>query len=159
MRFRTNVLDDYEATRKVVEHVRQRTDDELTLEEDAETLSRISRGATGLGDMFVGEKVGERFVGGTVDFGTLARVGKSLTEILDPVQDRLDDFRDYMVARRAQELHSRDLYTGIRDEDVEWTVKTLDARYGERLPRVGGDRPCIKALSTASTWAPPRGRG
>ena len=130
MRFRTNVIDDLEAIRKVVAHVRQRTGDELTLEEDAETLARLSRGAPGLDDMIVGEKVGDRFVGGTLEFGTLERIGKSLTEILDPVQDRLDDFRDYMVARRAQELHSRDLATGIRDEDVEWTVRTLEARYG-----------------------------
>ena len=131
MRFRTNVLDNFEAIHEVVEHVRQRTGDELTLEEDAETLARLSRGASGIGDMFVGEKVGDNFIGGTVEFGTLARSGKSLTEILDPVQDHLDDFRDYMVARRAQELHGRDLATGIRNEDVEWTVKTLEARHGE----------------------------
>ena len=47
------------------------------------------------------------------------------------MQDRLDDFRDYMVSRRARELHSRDLATGIRDEDVEWTIKHLETRYGD----------------------------
>ena len=131
MRFRTNVLDDFEAIRKVVAHVRERTGDELTIEEDVETLARLSRGASGIADMFIGEKQGDRFIGGQVDFGTLERRRKSLTEILDPVEDQLDDFRDYMVARRAQELHGRDLLTGIRDEDVKWTIRHLEDRYGE----------------------------
>ena len=140
MRFRTNMLDDFEPIRKVVEHVRQRTGEPLKLEEDAETLARLSRGATGIGDMFVGEKKGDRWVGGTVDFGTLDRTGKSLGEILEPVQERLDDFRDYMVARRAQELHKRDILTGIRDQDAAWTVKTLEERYGDDF------KPAFKAL-------------
>ena len=42
---------------------------------------------------------------------------------------------DLQVAGRwAEERRSSTpaiLYTGIRDEDVEWTVKTLEARYGE----------------------------
>ncbi len=131
MRFRTNVLDDFEAIRKVVAHVRERTGDELTIAEDVETLARLSRGASGIADMFIGEKQGDRFIGGQVDFGTLERRRKSLTEILDPVEDQLDDFRDYIVARRAQELHGRDLLTGIRDEDVKWTIRHLEDRYGE----------------------------
>ena len=130
MRFRTNILDDYEPIRKVVADVRQRTRDPLELEEDAETLARISR-STGIADMFVGEKVGDRWVGGQVDFSTLDLSGKSFAEILDPVQDKLDDFRDYIVARRAQELHKRDILTGIRNQDADWTVKTLEERYGE----------------------------
>ena len=130
MRFRTNVLDDFEAIRKVVDDVRQRTREPLELEEDAETLARISR-STGVADMFVGEKVGDRWVGGQVDFSTLDLSGKSFAEILDPVQDKLDDFRDYIVARRAQELHKRDILTGIRNQDADWTVKTLEERYGE----------------------------
>ena len=130
-RLRTNLLDDLEPIRKVVEHVRQRTEEPLTFEEDAETLARLTRGSSGIADMFIGKRKGERWVGGTVDFGTLERTGKSLAEILDPVQGRLDDFRDYMVARRARELHARNILTGIRDDDVERTIDTLEERYGE----------------------------
>ena len=127
LRFRTNMLDDFEAIRKVVSHVRDRTGDELTVAEDAATLARLSRGANGIADLFIGDQRGKRFIGGPVDFGTLERKGKSLTELLEPVKGDIDDFRDYMIARRARELHGRDILTGIRNEDVEWTLDKLES--------------------------------
>ena len=139
MRFRTNIFDDFEPIRKVVEHVRKRTGKEVTIEEDAETLARLTRGATGIADMFIGEKKGDRYVGGAVEFGTGERIGKSLAEILEPVGDRLDDFRDYMIARRARELHRRDIMTGIRDEDVEWTLNELEGKWGEEFKSTFAD--------------------
>ncbi|MCY3678745.1 MAG: hypothetical protein OXH66_14350 [Gemmatimonadetes bacterium] len=126
-RFRTNVFDDFEPIRQVLQHVRDRTGGEVTLAEDAEKLARLTRGATGIADMFIGERKGDRFIGGTLAFGSSEKTGKSLAEILEPVTGDLDNFRDYMVARRAQELHKRNLMTGIRDEDVRWTLKHLDS--------------------------------
>ena len=132
-RTRTNWMDDFAPIQRVMKMVRERTGTDLEIEEDAETLARLTRsGYTGRAELAVGHKTpGGRFVGGALKYGTWERVGKSLTEALDPVTDSLDDFRDYMVARRAQELHGRDIMTGIRDQDVEWTLKHLEEKHGD----------------------------
>ena len=125
-RFRVAMIDNYEPIRQVMRHIREGSDSDITLQEDAETLARLTRGSTGIADMIMGEKRGDRFIGGMVDFATGERVGKSFTELLDPVKDKIDDFRDYAVSRRAIELHKRGKLTGIEDADAKWTVNHLD---------------------------------
>ena len=54
------------------------------------------------------------------------KIGPSLKEILDPVKANLDDFRAYITAKRAIELHGRDIESGITLEDAEQVVKELE---------------------------------
>ncbi len=121
-RFRTAVLDDFEPIRKVVEHVREKAGVE-TIGEDAEALARLSRGSVGVANMFLEH--------GAISFRTLKRAGPSLRQVIEPVKGQLDDFRRYMVARRAQELHERNITTGFRGEDVDAAVQQLEERFGD----------------------------
>jgi hypothetical protein len=54
------------------------------------------------------------------------KIGPSLKEILEPVKNKLDDFRAYITAKRAIELHDRDIDSGIDYEDAVQTVKDLE---------------------------------
>ncbi len=120
-RARTNYLDDFEPLRRLMDWVREQAD--VKPGEDVELLARLTRGSTGHAERFLEH--------GTMAFHTRRTTGKSLREILAPVRPMLDDFRDYMVARRALELHDRNILTGIRQEDAEWVVKDLDSKFGE----------------------------
>jgi len=53
------------------------------------------------------------------------KIGKSFDEIVRPISTQLDDFRAYIVARRANELHGRKIATGIAQADVDETLRTL----------------------------------
>lgn len=65
------------------------------------------------------------------------KVGPSLREVLEPVADRLDDFRRYLVARRALELETRGIETGITHAQARADVTRFDSplfrRAAERL--------------------------
>lgn len=70
--------------------------------------------------------------GGIVDPVTMeVRQGtRSLVDILEPVAndaERSMDFMDYLVGRRAQELHARGLESGFDPADVDEAVQQLDA--------------------------------
>lgn len=121
-RFRTAVLDDFEPIRKVVQHIRERAGIE-SIDEDAEQLARLSRGSAGAALEFLEE--------GAFDFSTLSKIGPGLKEILEPVTNDLDGFRRYIVAKRAIELHERDIRTGFRDSDVRAVVSELEERFGD----------------------------
>jgi hypothetical protein len=55
------------------------------------------------------------------------KVAPGLMEILRPVADRIDDFRAYIVSRRAIELHARGKETGLDPNDVRQVVAELDS--------------------------------
>lgn len=61
------------------------------------------------------------------------KVGPSLKEILKPVTKDLDDFRAYLVARRARELHARGIETGYDQADVEQAIKDLDSPVFQKV--------------------------
>ena len=135
-----NTLDDFTALQHFMGEVEGRTGP-VPAEENVADLARLTRsGYMGVADMMIGEKRrGGGFVGGVLKFGTAEKVEKSLTELLDPVEANVDDFRDYMVVRRARELHSRDLLTGIRNEDVEWTIQHLEEKHGDTFKQAFDD--------------------
>lgn len=87
--------------------------------EDATALARLTRGADGLAAEFIDGKARA--------FKTLAPVGKSLREVFAPVKARVDDFRDYAVALRAQELQGRGIETGIAPADVAHVLEELES--------------------------------
>ena len=115
-RIRTDVLDDFHPIKKAVEAMSR--GDPVDFKDDAYSLAQLVRGSVGAGEHFL-----ER---GTLNFRTGAINGKSLTELLKPVADNLDDFRDYVVARRALELEKRGVESGIRPEDAQWVVDQVE---------------------------------
>lgn len=56
------------------------------------------------------------------------RIGKSFEEILKPVIKNLDEFRQYSVAKRAEELAKRGIETGLNAGDVAATIAKLNGK-------------------------------
>jgi len=56
------------------------------------------------------------------------KIGDSLTDILGKV-DNLDDFRAYIIAKRAKELGFRGIKTGMGEVDVDVVIKNHEAKY------------------------------
>ena len=83
---------------------------------DAYLLARIMRGWEGKAVNFL-EK-------GTIDFNTGEINGVSLKSILEPLAKNktLSDFEEYLVARRAVELHERKIETGIDKQKAKLAV-------------------------------------
>ena len=84
-------------------------------------LARLLRGWHGKAEYFL-EKAPFRFE-------TYEEVGKPLQKVLQPVKDRLDEFRAYVVSKRALELKGRDIETGVPKEDAEEVVRTYDNEF------------------------------
>jgi hypothetical protein len=89
-------------------------------EENAAALAHLVRGSAGTAEHFVKR--------GTLDYNTLRVKGKSLEAVLRPVSKQFDEFLDYAVARRANELHGRGIETGFRPEDTKWILEQDGAR-------------------------------
>lgn len=117
-RARTDYIDDMAIIERAVRDL-SGGKDPSKIQDNATALARLTRGADGLAAEFIDGKARE--------FGTLKPVGKSLREVFAPVNKRLDDFRDYAVALRAQELHGRGLETGLVPADVAAVLEELDS--------------------------------
>jgi hypothetical protein len=118
-RLRKDVLDDLAPIERVMNAL---TNGKPTPEEDVATLARAARRSHGVAELFV-----ER---NTLDFRTHQPNGKGLAQILEPVKDRLDQFRVYLVAARAEELIERGIETGLRAEDVTRALRELEGQAG-----------------------------
>lgn len=121
-RFRTSVIDDMEPVRRIVQKIRDRVGLD-GLQDEADTLARLTRGSVGVAQHFLEH--------GVLDFSTLKSRGPGLRQVLDPVLENVDAFREYMVARRAAELHDRDILTGFRNEDIRAVVRELEDEFGD----------------------------
>jgi len=89
---------------------------ELSISQDPYRVAWLSRGWTGKARQAIERSVMN--AEGKV-------IGPSLKQVLKPVADNLDDFRAYIVARRAAELQKRGIETGFAADDVAETLKTL----------------------------------
>lgn len=87
---------------------------------DPYKLMRLLRGSLGKAAHFLEH--------GTTDFNTYKTNGESLRDILKPVKD-LDGFRNFIVAQRATELHSRGIESGIKPELAESAVAEGKGRF------------------------------
>ncbi len=86
---------------------------------DAYILARNLRGSYGMAGTFVRD--------GVVDFTTKkVTLGTSLQDALKPVAGRIDDFRQWIVAKRAQELMRLGKETGLRVDRVTRTAKRFE---------------------------------
>jgi hypothetical protein len=77
----------------------------LSAGENPYTLARLYAGVSGKANQWLNHA--------TYDFDTYANTGKSLREILAPVNDDLNGFREYASALRALELESQGIKTGF----------------------------------------------
>ncbi|MFA6043407.1 MAG: LPD38 domain-containing protein [Phycisphaerales bacterium] len=86
--------------------------------ESAYMGARLLRGSYGMANVFI--------TGGAVDFKTKAVTpGTGLQHALEGVRGRLNEFRRWIVAMQARELHAQGKETGMQDVDVQATA----ARY------------------------------
>lgn len=75
-------------------------------------LARNLRGSYGMAETFIRN--------GVVDFNTKeVEMGTSLEDALKPVAGRINDFRAWIVAKRAQELMGQNRETGLVKSDVD----------------------------------------
>lgn len=99
--------------------------------EDPYILARNLRGSYGMADTFIQR--------GVANFKTKeVTLGNSLEDALKPVAGRIADFRDWIVAKRAQELHAQGRQTGLVDSDVQATVARFDndAAFNDAFNRI-----------------------
>lgn len=92
---------------------------DLAASENPYTLARNLRGSYGMADSFIRS--------GVADFKTKeVTLGTSLQDALKPVAGRIADFRDWIIAKRAQEIHAQGRQTGLVDSDVAFTAAKFD---------------------------------
>lgn len=92
---------------------------DLSPSQNPYTLARNLRGSYGMADSFINN--------GVADFKTKeVTLGTSLEDALKPVAGRIADFRDWIIAKRAQELHGQGRETGLVDSDVQFTAAKFD---------------------------------
>ncbi len=113
-----DLVDDLHILRLATEEAKQTTD--LAPSQNPYLLARNLRGSYGMAETFVRN--------GVVDFKTKeVKPNSSLEDALKPIAGRINDFRDWIVAKRAQELHARGKETGLIDSDVNATAARFDA--------------------------------
>lgn len=95
----------------------------LPASKDPYKLARLLRGWQGKAEAFIKNN--------PFTFGDYKDIpgAKSLKAILDPVRDNLDEFRAYIVAKRALELADRKIETGIYRSDAEAIVRMHEDRF------------------------------
>jgi hypothetical protein len=87
----------------------------LSVAESPYHIARLTRGAAGKATQFLEY--------GAFDFNTYKTTGPGLKQILAPFDKDLNGLRAYLVARRAQELHTRGMATGVPAAEAATVVK------------------------------------
>lgn len=96
----------------------------LPIEQDPYKLAWLARGWSGKAETLLHK--------GVLDAGG-KKIGKSLDEILNPVEKELDDFRAYIVSKHSLEVTARGKHTGITDKDAIEVINNSPARYQQVL--------------------------
>ena len=94
-------------------------------------LARLLRGGYGRANTFIRS--------GVVDFKTKdVTLGTGLEDALKPVAGRLDDFKDWIISKRARELHDKGMETGLVDSDVNSIISRFnsDAAFQDAFTKV-----------------------
>lgn len=119
----TYTVDELHPIKKFVDSVTQGKD--LVASQDPYVLARTMAGWTGKAEHFLRR--------GTLAFKDLSRKGKSLEEILGPLEKAgtLDDFRAFITSRRALEYSAQGMESGIEPEVAREALRTLEAKHPE----------------------------
>jgi Large polyvalent protein associated domain 38/ADP-Ribosyltransferase in polyvalent proteins len=88
---------------------------------EAYQTMRLVRGVYGKVDQFLKY--------GTFDFRSYVTNGESLNDILDPIKNELDQFRAYMVSRRAVEQEAKGKATGMPLAEANAVIHANDAKF------------------------------
>ncbi len=117
----TAMVDDLHPLKQVVDEMAR--GQKLRPSEDPYKLARLLRGFHGKAEAFLRHS--------PFDFHTYENKGKSLQAILKPLGDKLDEFRAYIVSRRALELHARKIETGVLPEDAQAVIQKYDKEFAQ----------------------------
>jgi actin-related protein len=106
-RFMTAVVDDLRPIDKATRDLGGKT---LETSKNPYIQARLARGVAGKAETFLR--------GGIYDKSG-KKVGKSLQEIIKPIENDMDDFLSYITAKRALDYDAKGLKAGIKPKDVE----------------------------------------
>lgn len=115
-RFYTGVVDQLTPIRRAVEDMAGRL--KPPTDANAYDLARLHAGWVGKAEHFLKR--------GTFEPESLKVTGRPLEAILKPVSGRLDEFRAYLVSRRAIELANQGKKSGIELGDATAAVRSLE---------------------------------
>lgn len=114
-----DLVDDLHVTRLMMDDARKAGPASPT--QDVYQLARSLRGSYGMADSFIRN--------GVAKFGTKAvELGTSLEDALEPVSGQIANFRDWITAKRAQELQKQGKETGLVASDVDAVVRAYDGK-------------------------------
>ncbi len=115
-----DLVDDLHILRLSVDDAQKGLGKDLPPSQNPYLLARNLRGSYGMAETFIRN--------GVADFKTKSvQIGKSMEDALSPVAGRINDFRDWIVAKRAQELMGQGRETGLLPRDVIATASKFDA--------------------------------
>ncbi len=115
-----DLVDDLHFMRLAVDDAQSNLGSELPPSKNPYLLARNLRGSYGMAETFLRT--------GVTDFATKeVTPGTSLQDALRPVAGRLDDFRDWIVAKQAQEMHAQGKTTGLVPSDVDIVANRFNA--------------------------------
>lgn len=113
-----DLVDDLHFVKLAVEESKKTT--EVPASKDPYVLARLLRGTFGMADTFIRK--------GVVDFKTKAvSQGTGLQDILSPVSGRINEFRRFIIAKRANELMSQGRNTGLQPGDVAEALRAYQS--------------------------------
>lgn len=124
-----DLVDDLHYLRLAVDHAKRSGD--VRPSQDPYLLARLLRGSAGESETFIRR--------GVVNFNTRRVTPDSgLEHALQPVAGRINEFRRWIVAKRAQELHSQGRETGLLTDDVNAVAVKYDgeATFHDAFQRV-----------------------
>lgn len=126
-----DLVDDLHFLRLAVDDAKAMSKTDIAPSENPYLLARNLRGSYGMAGTFIRN--------GVIDFKTKAvQLGTSLEDALKPVAGRINDFRDWIVAKQAQELHRQGKETGLLASDVDVTAAKFDSdpAFQDAFPKV-----------------------
>lgn len=115
----TDVLDELHYLRLFSDDIQRLSDKTIPPSENVYTMSRLLRGSAGVADVFIKN--------GRVDPITgEVTMGTGLVDALKPVSGKLEDFKDWMIARQAREMHAKGKETGLDQKDIDATFSRFE---------------------------------
>lgn len=115
-----DLVDDLHVLELAVEDAKALSKTDIAPSENPYLLARNLRGSYGMAGTFIRD--------GVIDFKTKAvQLGTSLEDALKPIAGRVNDFRDWIVSKRAQELRKQGKDTGLVASDVDATAAKFDS--------------------------------
>jgi hypothetical protein len=108
---------------------------DLPFDQNPYTQARLARGVAGKAETYLR--------GGIFD-GQGNKIGKSLQEIIKPIENKMDDFLAYSASKRALDYDKKGLTAGIKPKDVEGfnDYQLADAA----IRQIEAESPEIKAI-------------